>query len=53
VEHPYSAVAGVALLWQHVRLMVGGGYGYFFVPGMNMAIPSRGFVPDGSLSVVF
>jgi hypothetical protein len=53
VRHPWSAVAGVALMWRHVRLLVGAGYGYYFVPGIEIAIPGRRFVPDASLAVVF
>jgi hypothetical protein len=52
VEHPWEAIAGVAFLWKHVHLIVGVGYGYYFVPGIDLPYPSRGFVPDGSLSVV-
>jgi hypothetical protein len=52
VEHPWEAVAGVAFLWPHVHLIVGVGYGYYFVPGIDLPYPSKGFVPDGSLSVV-
>jgi len=52
VEHPWEAVAGVAFLWKHLHLIVGVGYGYYFVPGVDLPYPSRGFVPDGSLSLV-
>jgi hypothetical protein len=52
VEHPWEAVAGVAFLWRHVHLIVGVGYGYYFVPGIDLPYPTKGFVPDGSLSVV-
>ena len=52
VAHPWQAVAGVAFLWRHVHLILGGGYGYYFVPGMDIAYPKRTFVPDASLSVV-
>jgi len=49
-EHPWEAVAGVAFLWRHVHLILGAGYGYYFVPGIDIPYPSKGFVPDGSLS---
>jgi hypothetical protein len=52
VEHPWEAVAGVAFLWRHFHLIVGAGYGYYFVPGIDLPYPTKGFVPDGSLSVV-
>jgi hypothetical protein len=52
-RHPWMAVAGVAFTWKHVGLMVGGGYGHFFVPGANVATRSAGFVPDGSFWVTF
>jgi hypothetical protein len=52
VEHPWMVVGGVAFLWRHVHLIVGAGYGYYFVPGIDLPYPNKGFVPDGSLSVV-
>jgi hypothetical protein len=52
VEHPWSAVGGVAFLWRYVHLILGAGYGYYFVPGMDLAYPKRTFVPDASLSVI-
>jgi hypothetical protein len=51
--HPYMAVASLALTWRHVGLVVGGGYGRFFLPGANIAATSLGFVPDASLWVTF
>ena len=53
MEHPWNATAGVALLWRHLRLVVGAGYGHYFVPGINLPVPKRGIVPDASLSWVF
>jgi hypothetical protein len=53
VRHPWSALAAVALMWRHVRLLFGAGYGYYFVPGIEIAVPGRRFVPDASLAVVF
>jgi hypothetical protein len=52
VEHPWEAVAGVAFLWKHVHLILGVGYGYYFIPGIDLAYPSRTIVPDASLSVI-
>ena len=52
VEHPWEALAGLALLWRHLHLIVGAGDGHIFVPGADLAHPSRGFVPDGWLSLV-
>lgn len=51
-EHPWEFIAGVAFLWQHVRLTLGVGYGNYFLPGMDVAIRGLGFVPDGSLMFV-
>ena len=33
-------------------MVVGGGYGYYFVPGLDIANTSKTFVPDLSLAVV-
>jgi len=52
VEHPWMAIGGVAFLWRHVHLILGVGYGYYFVPGIDLPYPNKGFVPDGSLSVI-
>jgi hypothetical protein len=52
VEHPWQAAGGVAFLWPHVRLIVGAGYGYFFVPGLSVAVPERTIFPEASLYVV-
>jgi hypothetical protein len=51
VEHPWQAVAGVAFLWKYVHLSAGVGYGYYFLPGMDIAYPKKTIVPDLSLSV--
>ncbi len=40
-------------LWQRVRLSAGVGYGNYFIPGMQIALTKRSFVPEGSVSVVF
>jgi hypothetical protein len=52
VEHPWEAVGGVAFLWKHLQLIVGVGYGYYFIPGIDLPYPSRTVVPDASLSVM-
>ncbi|HXT94695.1 MAG TPA: hypothetical protein VN853_00240 [Polyangia bacterium] len=52
VSHPWEAIGGVAFLWEHVHLILGAGYGYYFVPGVAIAYPKRTFVPDGNLAVV-
>jgi hypothetical protein len=52
VQHPWEAIGGVALLWRHFQLIVGAGYGYYFVPGLDIANPQRTFVPDASIAVV-
>jgi len=52
VSHPWQAVAGVALLWRHIHLTVGAGYGYYFIPGMDIPYPKQTFVPDASFSVL-
>ena len=51
-RHPWSVIGGVAVLWKHFHMIVGGGYGYYFIPGMDIPNTSRTFVPDLSLSVV-
>ncbi len=52
-EHPWMAVGALALTWSHVGLVIGGGYGSYFVPGANLAVTDSGFVPEGSLWVRF
>ena len=52
LQHPWMVVPGVALLWQHLRITVGVGYGNYFLPGMDVPLRGAGFVPDGSLYVV-
>jgi hypothetical protein len=53
IEHPWAIVGGVALLFEHFHLAVGAGYGTYFVPGMDVPLQQRGFVPAGSLAVLF
>ncbi len=50
--HPWEAIGGLALLWTRVHLIVGAGYGYYFIPGVDFAYPKRTFVPDASFSVL-
>jgi hypothetical protein len=52
VQHPWEAFAGVAFLWRHFHLTAGAGYGYYFVPGLDIPNSKKTFVPDGSISVV-
>jgi hypothetical protein len=52
VERPWEAIAGIAVLWPHVRLGLGAGYGYYFIPGMDIALPQLRFIPDASLAIV-
>jgi hypothetical protein len=52
VQHPWEALGGVAVLWKHFHMIVGAGYGHYFVPGLDIPNPKKTFVPDVSLSVV-
>jgi len=52
ITHPWNVVPGVALMWKHVRLTLGAGYGNYFLPGMDIAVRGAGFVPEGSFYVV-
>lgn len=52
VEHPWNVIGGVAALWRHFHLIAGAGYGYYFLPGMDIPYPHLGFVPDLSLAVL-
>ena len=51
-QNPWQAIGGVALLWPAVRIVLGLGYGNYFIPGINIAMPDRTLVPDLSISVV-
>src|SRR6185436_286296 len=53
IDRPWEIVGGFALLFEHFHLSLGAGYGTYFVPGMDLPLQRRGFVPDGSLSVLF
>jgi hypothetical protein len=52
VSHPWEALGGIALLWKHFHLSLGAGYGYYFVPGLDIANTRKTVVPDASLAVV-
>jgi hypothetical protein len=52
VQHPWEAIGGVAFLWEHLRFALGAGYGYYFVPGLDVANTKKTFVPDASFAVV-
>lgn len=52
VPHPWEAIGGIAVLWKHVHLILGAGYGYYFLPGLNLAYPVKTIIPDASLSVI-
>jgi hypothetical protein len=52
VQHPWSAIAGVAFLWTRVHLSLGVGYGYYFIPGMDIAYPKQTVIPDASLAIL-
>lgn len=52
VQHPWEAIGGIAVLWKHFHLIVGAGYGNYFLPGLDISNPKKTFVPDASLSVV-
>jgi hypothetical protein len=52
VQHPWEAIGGIAVLWRYFHLIAGAGYGYYFVPGLDIANTKKTFVPDLSLAVV-
>lgn len=52
VQHPWEAIGGFAVLWRYVHLVLGAGYGNYFVPGFLVANPKRTVVPDASIAVV-
>jgi hypothetical protein len=52
VPHPWEAIGGIAVLWKYVHLVLGAGYGYYFLPGLNLAYPQKTIVPDASLAVI-
>lgn len=52
-QHPWVVLPGIALLWRHVHLMAGVGYGNVFVPGVDIPLTRQGWAPDFSLAVLF
>lgn len=52
VEHPWQAIGGVAFMWSTVHVVLGVGYGNYFIPGVSIAMPDVTIVPDLSVSVV-
>jgi hypothetical protein len=52
-QHPWVVVPGIALLWRHVHLTAGVGYGNVFVPGVQIPLTKQGLAPDFSLAVLF
>jgi hypothetical protein len=52
VKNPWEVIGGAAFLWEYFRLTAGAGYGYYFVPGMDVANNRKTFVPDLSIAVV-
>jgi hypothetical protein len=53
VDHPWMGLGGVACTWRHVGFIAGAGYGNYFFPGLNIAIPSQGVVPEASVWGIF
>jgi hypothetical protein len=53
VRHPWMVVGGVAFLFKYVHLSLGAGYGNYFIPGMDLPLQKRQFVPDASLAFLF
>jgi hypothetical protein len=52
VKHPWMAIGGAAFLWRYFRLVAGAGYGYYFVPGLDVPNSRKTVVPDLSIAVV-
>ena len=52
-EHPAMGIGGVALTWKHVGVVAGAGYGHYFIPGNNLALPYKGAVPEAELWALF
>ena len=52
VQHPWEAIGGIAVLWHYVHLTLGAGYGYYFVPGLDIANTKKTVVPDANIAVV-
>jgi hypothetical protein len=51
--HPIMGVAGVELTWKYVGVIAGGGYGNYFLPGLNVSDPHTTFVPEASIWALF
>ena len=51
--HPWMVIPGVALLWRHVHLSAGVGYGNVFIPGVDIPLTKQTLAPDFSLAVLF
>jgi hypothetical protein len=52
VQHPWEAIGGIAVLWHYIHLTLGAGYGYYFVPGLDIANTKKTVVPDANIAVV-
>lgn len=52
-QHPWVLIPGFALLWRHVHLSAGVGYGNVFIPGVDIPLTKRTVAPDFSLAVLF
>ena len=52
-SHPAMGIGGVALTWKHVGVVAGAGYGHYFIPGNNLALPYKGVVPEAELWALF
>ena len=53
IKYPWVATGAVAFTWKHVGAIAGVGYGQYFIPGGNLAIPYQGITPEASLWAVF
>ncbi|MCH2109015.1 MAG: hypothetical protein MK135_06780 [Polyangiaceae bacterium] len=49
VRNAFLIQPGFTLSWKYFNFQLGLGYGNFFVPGLRIAAPARGFVPDLAL----
>jgi len=50
---PWQVVPAVSFLWQRLRLAAGVGYGNYFLPGMQVPLTKRSWVPEASVALVF
>jgi hypothetical protein len=53
VRHPAMVTGSIALTWKYVGVILGAGYGHYFLPGANVALQYNGVVPEGALWAVF